>query len=251
MATSRALTSFSLLSFDCYGTLVDWEGGIVDALEPLTTHLDESNELKHNSTALLQRYCFHEGQTQAKYPTLKYSAILEHVFDQLALEFGLKDVVTERERSTFGASIGRWPAFPDTIAALKTLARRYKLVILSNVDRESFGRTLQGPLAGISFHAVYVAEDIGSYKPDLRNFGYLMEHCEKDLQISKDSILHTAYALNHDLVPATKAGLACCWIERMPNAMGGDLKLVESQLNLNFRFGTLDQMAEAAEAAFR
>jgi 2-haloalkanoic acid dehalogenase type II len=139
------------------------------------------------------------------------------VYDELANEFGLKDAVTKKERSEFGASIGKWPAFPDTIAALKELARHYKLVILSNVDKESFSKTLQGPLAGISFDAVYVAEEIGSYKPQLRNFEYLIQHCEKDLQVPKHRILHTAYALNHDLVPASEAGFACCLIERRPN----------------------------------
>ncbi|KAK5994300.1 putative 2-haloalkanoic acid dehalogenase [Cladobotryum mycophilum] len=238
-----SLKSFAALSFDCYGTLVDWEGGIIAALQPLTKRLDPTHPLKTDGAALLQKYGAHESRIQKQYTTLKYSAILERVYGEIASELGLDASVTDDEKVAFGASIGHWPAFPDTITALKQLSRHFKLIILSNVDKESFARTLSGPLAGIPFDAIYVAEEIGSYKPDPRNFEYLMEHCESDLQVPRDKLLHTAYALFHDLTPAKRAGLKTCWIERKPNVMGGEPSQLDSDISLDFRFPTLGDMA--------
>ncbi|KAH8881877.1 putative haloalkanoic acid dehalogenase [Thozetella sp. PMI_491] len=248
---AQSLQSYALLSFDCYGTLVDWEGGIVQGLKALTSRLENSNSLRDDAFAVLGRYMHHEGQIQKRHPDMKYAAVLEAVYDELANELGLKDTVTEDERHAFGASIGNWQAFPDTIPALTELQKHFKLVILSNVDKESFAKTLAGPLAGIQFDAVYVAEDIGTYKPDLRNFQYLVQRSDADLQVPKDKVLHTAYALIHDLVPAHAAGLSTCWIERTPNAMGGDISEVGEQLGLNFRFKTLKDLADAAAKQFK
>lgn len=86
--------------------------------------------------------------------------------------------------------------------ALKALKKYYKLVILSNIDNESIARTVSGPLRGVEFDAVYTAENIGSYKPDLKNFRYLVENAKKELGVEKGEILHTAQSLTHDCVPA-------------------------------------------------
>ncbi|RAO72235.1 uncharacterized protein BHQ10_008247 [Talaromyces amestolkiae] len=242
---ARSLETYDLLSFDCYGTLVDWEGGIVQGLKPLLDRLDKQHPLKDDKIAILQRYKHHEGRIQEAFPTLKYASILSKVYEELASEWDLRETITDNESVAFGASIGSWPAFPDTLPALRELQNHFKLVILSNVDKESFSKTLTGPLGGFKFDATYIAEEIGSYKPDLNNFQYLVQHCERDLQVPKEKILHTAYALVHDLVPAQKLGLGTCWIERKPNAMGGELSQVQGQLSLDFQFRSLGDMADA------
>ncbi|EED20970.1 haloalkanoic acid dehalogenase, putative [Talaromyces stipitatus ATCC 10500] len=242
---ARPLDTYDLLSFDCYGTLVDWESGIFQGLKPLIDRLGNQNSLRDDKITILRRYMYHEGRVQKAFPTLKYASILSKVYEELASEWGLRETVTDKESAAFGASIGSWSVFPDTLAALLELQKHFKLVILSNVDKESFSKTLAGPLAGFKFDAIYIAEEIGSYKPDLNNFQYLVQHCEKGLQVPKEKILHTAYALIHDLTPAHKLGLSTCWIERKPNAMGGELSQVQGQLSLDFRFRSMGDMADA------
>ncbi|OAQ59928.1 haloalkanoic acid dehalogenase [Pochonia chlamydosporia 170] len=241
----RDLKSYGALSFDCYGTLVDWEGGIIKALTPLTKHLCPNTATTYDRQALLTLYAACEGRIQRQYPKMKYPSILEQVYDELAKEMDLQEHVTPEDRAAFGASIGAWEPFPDTIAALHQLSKHFKLVILSNVDKESFSRTLAGPLAGITFDAVYVAEEIGSYKPSLNNFDYLAKRCELDLQVPKHKILQTAYALFHDLTPAKKYGLDVCLIERKPNVMGGEVENLEDGITLDFTFPTLREMVDA------
>jgi 2-haloalkanoic acid dehalogenase type II len=239
-----SLRDFAAISLDCYGTLVDWESGIYHALRPLYSSLDSGHPLKDDRHGILQRYCFHESQTQARSPTLPYSGILAQTYEELAKEWHLIDQISEEEKTTFANSIADWPVFDDTVANLQRLKKHFKLVILSNVDRASFTKTLAGPLGAILFDAIYIAEEIGSYKPDLRNFHYLIEHCEEELRVRRERILHTAYALVHDLAPANEVGLATCWVERRPNAMGGELK---DDMKLDFRFRTLAEMADAIE----
>ena len=153
----------------------------------------------------------------------------------------------------FGASIGTWAAFPDTVGAIQTLGKYYKLVPLSNVDRASFTKTLDGPLKGCSFDAWYVAEDIGSYKPDHRNFEFLLGHVESEFGVAKDEILHTAVGLESDHGPAKELGLWSAWIARgtregVRSYEGvGDL---EGKLSFQWRWATLGAMAEEVERAF-
>lgn len=239
------LSSYGALSFDCYGTLVDWEGGIIKALIPLTQHLSPEAATKYDKQALLSTFAICEGRIQKQHPTMKYPSILEQVYDEIAREMNLQQHVTSEDRIAFGASIGTWEPFPDTIAALHELSKHFKLIILSNVDKESFCKTLAGPLAGVTFDAVYVAEEIGSYKPDLNNFEYLARRCARDLQVPREKILQTAYALFHDLTPAKKSGLDICLIERRPNVMGGEVEDLEVGIELDFQFPTLKAMADA------
>ncbi|KAI9162664.1 hypothetical protein HJFPF1_04255 [Paramyrothecium foliicola] len=240
--SSSSLKDYKCLTFDCYGTLIDWENGFVEAFRPLTNRLDPSHPLHNDSTALLRRYIKHEVEIQTESPTLQYSAILAKVYERISHECSLAEVVTHDEAAAFGASIGSWQSFPDTVEALWRLKKHFKLVILSNVDRDSFNSTLAGPLsnAAQSFDAIYVAEDIGSYKPDLRNFSYLIDRCKEELQVEKAQILHTAYSLPADLKPAKEIGLKGCLIERYPNILGGDVEAMKDVIAVDFRFGTLD-----------
>lgn len=138
---------------------------------------------------------------------------------------------------------------------MKSLSKHYKLVVLSNVDKASFSRTLSGPLLGVHFDAIYTAEDIGSYKPDLKNFAYLVEHAEKEFGVKKEEILKVAQSLFHDHVPAKKFGLKpSVWIRRTPGGeealMGSRLEDVEGQVDLEGTFGSLGEFAEAVEKGF-
>jgi len=113
---------------------------------------------------------------------------------------------------TFGNSVPHWPAFPDTADAVRVLQQHYKLVILSNVNREGFAASNRK--LGVTFDAIYTAQDPGSYKPASRNFEYMLERLQGDYGISQDEIFHTAQSLFHDHVPAKNARLACAWIDR-------------------------------------
>ena len=147
------LTDFSVLTFDCYGTLIDWESGIITALQPLMTRAEQALTRE----AVLTTFGQHETQLERTHPAMRYSELLARVHDELASAWGVMPDAAESQR--FGASVGDWPAFADTVAALRYLKQHYKLVILSNIDRDSFRATT--PRLGVAFDAVYTAEDIG------------------------------------------------------------------------------------------
>ncbi|KAF2034154.1 HAD-like protein [Setomelanomma holmii] len=252
------LTSFKALSFDVYATLIDWETGIFDVLSPLNDRLPPEHPCKGDRKTLLQMYTRLEGELEHQHPDMRYNSLLGLVYKAIATELEVVDAISDdqmtKEMDAFGNSVGSWPAFPDTVAALRTLGKYYKLVILSNVDNENIEQTRTGPLDSTHFDAIYTAQEIGSYKPDLRNFEYMVEHAKKEMGIGREQILHTAQALRHDHVPAKKAGLATCWIERRGDeaVIGGKIAdFVNGEIELAFRYETLGAMAEAVEKAFR
>ena len=154
------LSQFKALSFDCYGTLIDWEAGLGRALEPL---LDRSGK---TADELLEAFGRIEHQLEEEHPGVRYSDLLVKVHQRLASELGLDE--DSSAARTFGGSVGDWPAFPDVPEALRYLKQHFRLIILSNVDRASFARSNER--LGVEFDQVFTAEDIGSYKPSLRNF---------------------------------------------------------------------------------
>lgn len=108
-------------------------------------------------------------------------------------------------------SVGKWPAFPDSEGALQYLKTHFKLMVLTNTDNDSFAAS--NARLGVPFDASYTAEDIGSYKPEPRNFDYMLDKLET-LGLRKSDILHTAESMFHDHGPANTHGLANCWIHR-------------------------------------
>ncbi len=232
-----ALQDYDVLSFDCYGTLIDWESGLYDGLAPLLRRAG----VRLSRDAVLEIFARHESAQQAATPDMLYADLLAEVHGQLAAAWGVTRDSAEAAR--FGASIGEWPAFPDTQEALGYLKQHYKLVILSNVDRRSFAES-QARL-GVTFDAVYTAQDIGSYKPDQRNFIYLIDRIAA-MGTGKDGILHVAQSLFHDHVPANAMGLASAWIDRRGGAGGsGATAPVEGPVRFDYRFPTLGALAEA------
>jgi 2-haloacid dehalogenase len=239
------LTDFRVLTFDCYGTLIDWESGLYAALQPLLTRAGVS--LSRES--VLATFAQHESRQEAATPSMRYADLLCQVHGGLARAWNVEQV-TEESRA-FGASVGNWPAFSDTVAALQYLRQHYRLVILSNVDRASFAATL--PRLGVTFDAVFTAEDIGSYKPDPRNFAYLIDRLAA-MGLARQKILHTAQSLFHDHAPANAAGLASAWIDRRQDAEGpgaqgwGATSAPPPGVHYDFRFASLQEMAQAHQA---
>jgi 2-haloalkanoic acid dehalogenase type II len=172
-----------------------------------------------------------------------YSRLLAHVHNAFARRYDLATTV-DLDRA-FGGSIPHWPAFPDTADALRILKGHFRLVILSNVHRDGFAASNRK--LGVEFDAVYTAEDIGSYKPDPRNFEYLLGHLRQDLGVEKLAVLHTAQSLFHDHVQARAFGIANAWIDRRRLAEGGAwgaTLAVDERPQVDFRFPTLAAMAE-------
>ncbi|KAL2814142.1 HAD-like domain-containing protein [Aspergillus granulosus] len=234
------LQSYNCLTFDVYGTLVDWEGGIIAALQPSLSKSPDA--AKFSKEELLHAYHALEKSQQKKTPDMLYSDVLATIHAPLLEKLGLP-APTEEESKAFGESIGSWPAFPDTVDALKRLSKHYKLVVLSNVDRESFAKTNAGSLQGFEFDLIITAQDVGSYKPDLRNFEYMLAAVEREFEVKKEKVLQTAQSQFHDHHPARKAGIKSVWIER-PGAIMGNLE----ENFFDWKFETLGDMANAVEA---
>lgn len=235
------LTDFKALTFDCYGTLIDWESGMIQALSELTARVGGS--LSRNQ--ILEAHARHESQQQRQTPTKRYREVLAIVYKRLAEEWGVSVSVDECE--AYGDSVRDWPAFVDSPGALQYLKKYYKLIILSNVDNRTFSHSNQR--LQVEFDAIYTAEDIGSYKPDDRNFSYLLERAG-DLGLKKSDLLHTAESLFHDHVPANRHGIANCWIYRR-NAQEGFGATMDpgSMPRFDFRFDSMADLVKAHQKA--
>ncbi|MGI9407449.1 MAG: haloacid dehalogenase type II [Hyphomicrobiaceae bacterium] len=231
------LTDFSTLSFDCYGTLIDWETGMIENLAPLTSQV--SRELGRDE--ILDAHGRHESAQQADTPSMNYRQILSTVYMRLAAEWGVK--VDNAACAAYGNSVEKWPAFPDSAEALAYLKQHYKLVILSNIDRASFAASNEK--LGVTFDAIVTAEDVGSYKPATQNFDVMLRELS-GMGIGKKDILHTAESLFHDHTPANKVGLASAWIHRRHAQSGsGATRPVGDMPNIDFRFTSMQAMADA------
>jgi len=187
------LNDFEALSFDCYDTLIDWETGIATVLRRWA----DAYGLGMTDQELLSIYSSDEASAEAEHPTDSYPKILARSMRDLGAEVGV--AVSDTEASSLATSVSDWPAFPDSAGALGRLARRYKLIILSNVDRQSFAASNRR--LGVTFTSIITAEDVGSYKPSPRNFEALETEIAR-LGVAKDKLLHVAQSLFHDHVPA-------------------------------------------------
>ena len=229
------LSDFQALTFDCYGTLIDWESGLLAALQGLIS----CSPRRRTREEVLSDYAAHEQEQQHFSPTLKYSQLLAVVYKRLSENWGAP--APWEEGTTFAASLRTWEPFPDTVAALKYLKSHYKLYILSNVDNESFSYTARR--LGVRFDGIMTAEDIGSYKPNLRNFEYML-HRLRSQGIGKHQILHVAQSLVHDHLPAKDLGIASCWINRQHGQIGA-VGEAASRARYDFTFPTMGDFADA------
>ena len=200
------LRNFTVLSFDCYGTLIDWDAGLAAQLRRVAPGLNEHDAL--------QRYAAIEAEIEHEHPTMLYRDIVAATATRLGHDTG--NDVPPALAAEIGESIGTWPPFPDSVQALAHLKQHCTLIVLSNVDRQSFAGS--AALLGDPFDAVLTAEDIGSYKPDLRNFEALMAQVDKIGGSGKH--LHVAQSLFHDHAPAKAMGLPTAWINRRSTKSG-------------------------------
>lgn len=237
------LTDFKVLSFDCYGTLIDWETGIFEGYKDL---IAKSGKV-FSRDQLLEMHARHEADQEAMTPAMPYSELLGVVYDRVTREFGLATNAGEAAR--FGGSVPKWPAFVDSVGALQYLKKYYKLVILSNVDRESFKGS--NARLQVEFDHIFTAQDIGSYKPTQHNFDYMIDKLAAE-GIQKQDILHTAESLFHDHVPANKAGLATAWIHRRHAQQGfGATQPPETMPRYDYKFTSMADVARAHQEALR
>ena len=249
-------------SFDVYGTLIDWETGILQTLSTLTSQLPTTHPYNTTPpTAALVRLNELTTELERTHPTMPYNEVLTSSLTRLAtseLGLPLPDSVAE----PFGNSPGTWLPFADTLPGLRKLARRYKLIVLSNVDNANIGATvakLSGgeEEAGVRFDAVYTAQDIGSYKPARANFKYLFRRARADLGVDRDSgdLLHVARSLRADHLTAAELGLRSVWISRGGDraghyGVGGDYAALKDRLSFEWRFDTIGDFADEVERQF-
>ncbi|KAK3335305.1 HAD-like domain-containing protein [Cercophora scortea] len=260
MASHPDLTTFKALSFDCYGTLIDWDTGLITDLQPILSLLPPSHEWSRIPLRAVARFNHLSDQLEVSNPTQLYSANLSESFTLLAQEAGIPlSSLPADAASNIGTGPGRWSAFPDTVAGLQILKKHYKLIILSNVSNDNIARTQAGPLRDVPFDAVYTAQDIGSYKPAHANFRYLFAHAKEDLGVDfeKGELLHAAHSLKADHVPAKEIGLRSVWIARGGDkegyeGSGGDLKALSEagKVSFEWKFDTIGDFAAEVARQF-
>ena len=198
------------LSFDCYGTLIDWELGIVSEMKRHPELVEVDPEV------ILQAHSRHEPDVEAERPAEPYRVLLREVHKRVCLDLGVSP--NDSLAQDFGSSVGAWPRFEDSPDALQRLGRKFKLCILSNVDVESFSRSRK--LLGYDFPVVVTAQEVGAYKPDFRMFYVLRDRLE-ERGISEDQHVHVAQSLYHDHVPAKHLGMRTVWVNRRGGIQGG------------------------------
>ena len=203
------------ISFDCYGTLIDWESGILGYLRPLlqkkTRHVSDGE--------ILDAYSEFEPRNQETYRP--YREVLASVVRDFGAHFNFE--VSPEEADGLAQSIRAWRPFPDTVPALQRLKTRYKLAVLSNIDDVLFAFT--APKLCVQLDLVVTAQQVRSYKPSLRNFEALLQH----LPVDKGRLLHAAESLYHDVVPAHTLGIQTAWVNRRQGKSSAATKLVAAK----------------------
>lgn len=207
---------YKALTFDCYGTLVDWETGITQLIKPWLDELDSPVPVD----LVITSFAIHQAKHQQVRPALLYPNVLAKTWRDIEETFGWSEN-TERARR-FAASVPNWPPFADTVESLRYLSGFYKLVILSNVDNASLAGTLRR--LEVSFELTVTAEDVQSYKPGLPHFNRAIEGLLAK-GIRKDEILHVAQSKHHDVKPGCELGLATVWVNRRHDRKGSGATL--------------------------
>ncbi|MEH2408386.1 haloacid dehalogenase type II [Nostoc sp.] len=201
------LHQYKALTFDCYGTLIDWENGILGVLKPLLL----AHNTNLNDAQILELFAELEADME-KGEYIKYREVLKRVVQKFGEQFGFEP--TADELNSLADSMQHWLPFPDTVEALKTLTSKFKLVILSNVDDDLFAFSAKH--LEVEFDQIITAEQAKSYKPSLNNFRVAIERI--DLPI--EQILHVAASVYHDIVTAKSLGLSTVWVNRRADQKG-------------------------------
>ena len=227
------LKDFSVLTFDCYGTMIDWESGIFSALHPVL----KAHSQKISEVALLEMYADLElAAEQGEYS--KYWDVLESVVRGFGQRLGFKP--TEAEVRSLPESVKTWQPFPDTVAALQKLKSRYQLAVISNIDDDLF--TLTAPKLKVHFDHVITAAQARCYKPCTKIFRMAQER----MGVSPGKWLHVGQSIYHDVIPVKSLGIATVWVNRpSPRAGAGATKAASGKPDLEV--SSLDALAALSE----
>jgi len=235
------ISDYKLLSFDTFGTLIDWESGIWTAMQPLMAMMPSAPD-RDDALAVFAEL---ESAQQEDTPDMIYSLLLEQVYKDLADGWDLP--ASDEEAHRFGLSVRNWPAFSDAAESLAYLSEHFSLVTLTNCDRLSYKSS--NAWLGDPWDAIYTAQDVGSYKPSPRNFDYMLRRIKVDFEIEKGDILHVAQSLFHDHTMATEKGLATCWIDRRQGRDGyGATMEPEGDFRIDFKFASMKEFVAAHKA---
>jgi 2-haloacid dehalogenase len=207
MPNTIDFTDVDALTFDCYGTLIDWEAGLAAAFREVL----DGHGVAHDEEDVLVRFARHEAAAEGG-PYRRYREVLASGLRGVAGELGFEPSVDEIER--FSRSVEDWPAFPDSTEALRRLKRRFRLGVLTNCDDDLFAASNRR--LAIDFDWVITAQQVGSYKPDERNFEVMLDR----VGLPQDRIVHVAQSLFHDHAPAKRLGFTTVWIDRRHDRPG-------------------------------
>jgi 2-haloacid dehalogenase len=226
-------SNLELLTFDCYGTLIDWESGIFSAVCPVLAAHGKSI----GDADLLALYGEFEASAEAgKYRP--YREVLQAVVSSFGQRLGFTP--SQAELQSLPDSVSRWQPWPDTVAALQRLANRYELAIISNIDDELFASTRQ--FLPVDFASVTTAQQAHCYKPGLDIFRMAL----KKATVAPDRILHVGQSIHHDVLPAQSLGLATVWVNR-PSPRAGIGAVIQAAGKPDLEVPDLATLAEHAE----
>jgi 2-haloacid dehalogenase len=231
-ATPLDFSEFEVLTFDCYGTLIDWETGILRALRPMI----ERHKVRASESELLEAYATAESKAESG-EFMPYRRVLEQVVRDLAAKFGFN--ASPDEQRSLPESLKTWQPFPDTVEALRRLHRNYKLAIISNTDDDLFAQTAK--LLEVPFDFVTTALEVRSYKPSFNNFQRALEK----IKIGKDRVLHVAQSLHHDIEPTRTIGIHSVWVNRR-HGKSGQGATVKSSAKPDLEVPDLKTLADLA-----
>jgi 2-haloacid dehalogenase len=233
---SLDFAKFKFLTFDCYGTLIDWETGILGALRSiLKTHSKTLSDAE-----ILNLYAELESAVESG-EFKPYREVLREVVQGFGARLGF--TVTQQQADSLPESLKRWRPFPDTVPALKSLARHYKLCVISNIDDDLFAHSARQ--LELPFHVVVTALQARSYKPSYNNFQLAL----KKIGAPKQQVLHVAESLFHDIVPARALGIKNVWVDRSNDKRGRASRTADVKPDLEVR--DLKTLAELVEREFR
>jgi 2-haloacid dehalogenase len=204
--TRLDLGGFEALTFDCYGTLIDWETGIAAGLRAAL-----GDDAQASDDELLELYARHEAELEAG-PYVRYREVLERACADVCRAFGMEPTAETVRR--FAASVGEWPAFADSADALTRLAERFRLGVITNCDDDLF--ELTAARLRVRFDWIVTAQQVRAYKPDPAVFRAAFER----IDVPRDRILHVAQSLYHDHVPAKRLGLSTVLVDRRHGLTG-------------------------------
>ncbi|HMF91236.1 MAG TPA: haloacid dehalogenase type II [Candidatus Angelobacter sp.] len=207
MFSPQDFSSIRLITFDCYGTLIDWETGMLAALRPMFSRDGRTVP----DAQLLEQYGEAEVELEAG-EYLPYRQVLARSVETMGRRLNV--AISSEDGRRFAESLTQWEPFSDTVGALQVLAKRFRLGVISNVDDDLFAATKKK--LGVEFSVIVTAQQVRSYKPSLANF----EEAVRRSGLKKEEILHAAQSMYHDVIPANALGIKNVWVDR-PSARPG------------------------------